>query len=148
MSPSPIASRLPGRLRLRHPALRRSPANRHLCDELGGWDGVTSAEGNPATGGVLLRYDPVQVEPAAMEARVETRLAELFDAPPAKAAAPGGAGLDMRRLNRAAKVGMLTSLTASLLALAVGKRLHAAFGAAHLAFLLVHLAHHRRKMLQ
>lgn len=140
---SPITSRLPGRLRLRSQDLRRKRRNETLCQELRGWDGVVSVEGNPNTGGVLLCYDAGQVDPAVMEARILECLGEK-----SAAAVENEAGQILWRMNRYAKLGMMGSLTGTLLALAVGKKLHAALGAAHLAFLLVHVANHRKKLLK
>lgn len=138
-----IVSRLPGRLRLRAREWRHAGCNEALCREFLGWDGMLSAEGNANTGGILLRYDIGQVDPATMEARVAGRLSETRL--PAADADPDET---LWRMNRYAKWGMLGSLTGTLVALAVGKRAHAAFGALHLAFLLVHLANHRNRLLK
>jgi hypothetical protein len=138
-----IVSRLPGRLRLRATELKLAAHNEALCRELMGWTGVLSAEGNPRTGGILLHYDIAQVEPAAIEARLSARLAEFVPAHPA-----AGPGEMLWRMNRYAKWGMLGSLSGTLLALTVGKRMHAALGALHVVFLAVHLANHRNKLLK
>ncbi|MCG5243818.1 HMA2 domain-containing protein [Azospirillum doebereinerae] len=140
-------SHLPGRLRLRHPTLRQASRNEALQATLRGWDGVLSVTGNPATGGVLIHYDPVRFPPVDMEARVAATLGAP-DAGKAEEAAKKPAAFAPRKLNRAAKIGMLGSLSGTLLALAVGKKLHAAFGVAHLAFLTVHLATHRKQLLR
>ena len=60
-----IAHHVPGRLRLRSAALKgkvraSEQARRHLAQI----DGVTSASANPATGSVLLEYDPNVIGPA------------------------------------------------------------------------------------
>lgn len=147
---SPMTSRLPGRLRLRARELRQARRNGSLCAELRGWDAVVSVEGNPATGGILLCYDASRVDQAAMEARIADHLAAMLESAQASASASPEkeAGLTLWRMNRYAKLGMLGSLTGTLLALAVGKKLHAALGALHLAFLMVHLANHRSKLTQ
>lgn len=155
---SPMTSRLPGRLRLRARELRQTRRNGALCEELRGWNGVVSVEGNPATGGILLCYDAGRVDQAAMEARLADHLATMLESGqtssstiPEKEAGTipeKEAGLTLWRMNRYAKLGMLGSLTGTLLALAVGKKLHAALGALHLAFLMVHLANHRTKLAQ
>jgi hypothetical protein len=151
---------MPGRLRLRMPELRQRHFNEALVAEFSRWDGVLSVEGNVATGGILLLYDPGRADPASMEARVVARLgpsagaARSGDSP---GVAPGVssdmpsapvAGSLLWPLNRPAKIGMLASLTASMLALTLGKKPHAVLGALHLAFLMIHLANHRRKLLQ
>jgi len=145
-----IASHLPGRLRLRHPTLRQASRNESLRTTLHGWDGVLSVTGNPATGSVLIHYDAVRLPPAEMEACVAAALRpplsdDAGEAAARKAPPPSDT---LWRMNRAAKIGMLGSLSGTLLALAVGKKLHAAFGAAHLAFLAVHLTAHRKKLLR
>lgn len=151
-----FASRLPGRLRLRHPALRRPQCNAAALALLAGLDGTTLATGNAATGGLLLLYDHTRIAPAAMEAQVAAALGDMLDPVPAPVAAVvvpvapspdkvlrGGRG---RPVSRAVNIGMLASMAATLLALAAGRKLHAAFGVAHLAFLAVHLAIHRKKL--
>ncbi|CAO3432934.1 hypothetical protein [Azospirillum doebereinerae] len=149
--PNPwIVSHLPGRLRVRDSALRQASRNELLQATLRGWDGVLSVTGNPATGGVLIHYDPARLPSAEIETRVGATLRppvsggvneRAEDAKPLPAPT-------VWRMNRAAKIGMLGSLSGTLLALAVGKRLHAAFGVAHLAFLAVHLTTHRKKLLR
>lgn len=147
MTKSAIVSRLPGRLRLRDPSLRPPQDNEALRTELGGWDGMVAVEGNPTTGSLLLRYDIAQIPPHEMEARVAARLNTHLDQPEAPAVA-AKERITLRQMNRAAKIGMIGSLTGTLLALAVGKKLHAALGAMHVAFLMVHIANHRKKLLQ
>src|SRR6202047_5680477 len=60
-----IAHHVPGRLRLRSAALKgkvraSEQARRHLAQI----EGVTSARANPATGSVLLEYDPNVISPS------------------------------------------------------------------------------------
>lgn len=149
MSGTFIASHVAGRLRLRHPELRRTGRNAELAALLGGWEGVTGAEGKPACGSIVLRYDPARLLPAEAEARISA----LFPVAKAEVVVAGEAdspedGLSLWSFNRPAKIGMLTALAGTLVALSVGKQLHAVFGALHVAFLLVHLANHRKKILQ
>lgn len=154
MSATTVASRLPGRLRLRHPGLRRPRACTAAQTLLTGWDGVTAAETNPATGGLLLRYDPARAAPDEMEARAVAALNSLFGtARPQAAPSPvaprpvAKPPLSPRPMSkRLVNIGMLGSMAATLGALAYGKKLHALMGAAHLVFLAVHLATHRRKL--
>ncbi|WP_146002705.1 hypothetical protein [Telmatospirillum siberiense] len=125
---------------------------KRLESEFAAWDGVTSATGNPVTGSLLVIYDAARIVPAEMEARVAAAAA------PACGRGAGGedggrpprpvlsAGSLLRRLNRPAKIGMLGSLSLSLAALAMNKRLHAAAGGLYLAFLVLHLARHRESL--
>lgn len=140
---SVITSRLPGRLRLRSRELRRVSHNEAICRHFRDWDGVESVDGNPTTGGILLRYDVGRLSQEAMEARVLECLEAKPEIPVKKEA-----GQVLWQMNRYAKLGMLGSLTGTLLALLAGKKLHAAFGAMHLVFLMVHIANHRKKLLQ
>jgi hypothetical protein len=66
-----IAHRLPGRLRLRFPALKRlEPAQQEPADGwrdvLAGLPGIESVELNLATGSALIRYDAEQVTEAEL----------------------------------------------------------------------------------
>lgn len=185
-----IVSALPGRIRVREPALRARKTNERLQTVLADFDGVLSVEGNQKTGSLLVRYDVRKVSPQAMEAQIEAAVgAESGSAngassvssprgkPPETAAVkdlePNEASLRpadrqlerrrqidrrgppysrravLRRLNGYAKIGMLTSLAASL-ALAAGgsKRLHAATGGVYLALLGIHMAVHRHHLLK
>jgi len=155
-----IASALPGRLRLRDPAWRSPDRNEALRVELAGWDKVGSVEGNPRGGSLLLRYDPAELAPSEIEARV----AERFALPPKAASSAAvsrpapprpvwsaDALLDSvatRQANKISKIGLLASTALMLAALGFSKRLHAAAGGVNLALLLVHLAYNRQKMLR
>lgn len=147
MSGTCIASHVPGRLRLRHSDLRSAGRNAEAAALLAGWDGTTAAEGKPACGSIVLSYDPARIAFPEVEARIRSMFAEERkdggSSPPS-----AEEGLSLWSLNRPAKIGMLTALAGTLVALSVGKRLHAVFGALHVAFLLVHLANHRKKILQ
>lgn len=158
MNPTKVASRLPGRLRLRGDALRQPRRNAELRTLFAGWDGVIAAEGAPATGGILLRYDPARVAPADIEARA---LAAV-DPPPIPPQTPLAAvrvsaahrypikppAIKPVSARRLVNIGMLASMAGSLIALAYGKKLHALIGVAHLGFLALHLVDHRRKLIR
>lgn len=151
----PIASHIPGRLRLRHPSLRPAARNAEAVSLVAAWDGIVSVEGKPRCGSIVVHYDPALIAPALIEARIGSVVApadeaELSEAGAPEVEAPSGAGegLSLWALNRPAKIGMLGSLAGTLLALTMGKKLHAMFGAFHVAFLVIHLANHRKKILQ
>ncbi len=144
-----LVSRLPGRLRLRDKELRRHLRAGTLQAEMGGWDGVVSVEANPVTGSILLHYDVARLRPTEIEDRVERRLRTLLgDVRPPERTEAEAADPAFWPVNRYAKFGMLGSLTATLLGLAVNKRFHAASGGLYLAFLLVHLANYRKQLLR
>ncbi len=144
-----IRSHIPGRLRLRSPDPRRPRRNAAACEAMRSWEGVRSVDPNPATGSILLHYDAARLDKAAVEARIMALFAE-DPAPPAgetDAPAEAESGLSLWRLNRVAKLGMMGGLAGSMAALAVGKKMHAALGAVHVAFLLIHMANHRKRLL-
>lgn len=169
---TPIVSALPGRLRLRHPLLRRPSRNRELADRIAALDGLRVAESSLAAGSLLVLYDPARVGRAAAEAHAAASAAAVLgtvapppqsppeSAPgdetapsPAPAAAPapaGGAGGQAlsRRVNRAAKIGMMGSMIATIAALGVGKRLHAGAGVVFVALMLVHMTIQRKRLFQ
>lgn len=146
-----IASSVPGRLRLRDPALRRGPALSRLATDLAGLPGVLGVAANDQAGSVVVTYDAGRIARSEMEAAA-LRVAEAVLGP------SGGSETAIWhrmapsrrvRINRYAKRGMLASLLVSL-ALAAGgvKRWHAWSGGAFLAFLAAHLAVHRRHLLR
>lgn len=139
-----IVSSLPGRIRLRDPALRQPDRLDRLCAALRDIDGALSVEGNRQTGSVLLRYRADMAPVETVEAAVERAAEAEFSRP-----RPGPKPSTRVRLNRYAKRGMLASLAVSLaLAAAGNKRWHAVSGGVFVSLLLVHLAIHRRHLLR
>lgn len=145
-----MASRLPGRIRLRDRALRDHRRHDALRAELAGRDGMVSVEGNLATGSLLLTYDVARVSPAEMEAGVAIAVASALTDPkaPTQAVTAVRRWRLLRRLNLYAKFGMLGSLAVSLAAAGASKRLHVAAGGLSVALMLVHMAVHRRHLLK
>lgn len=150
-----LRSRVPGRIRVRHPALRARARLAKLEAELAGWDGMISVEGNPSTGSLLLHYDAARHVSVEMEARVAEAASAaigLSTEPPVTPSKPASPRKKpsrnrLRDLNRAAKYGMMASLPLSLAALAFSKRAHAAAGAAFVALVIVHMTANRRYLL-
>lgn len=145
-----VASSLPGRLRLKHAVLRRPAVNARLAAEIAGWAGVAATTGHAGAGSLLVLYDADVVAPADMRARAAALVLSHVPAVPADAAAKDDLDLwaAIGSLNRPAKIGMMATLGASMAALAVNRRLHAAFGGAYLGLLAVHLLKHRRKLVR
>ena len=141
-----IVSRIPGRLRLRHAALRAPEQNRTLRTDIAGWTGIVSVDGNLAAGSVLIHYDPVIMSPAEIETRLAERLNAALGTPRPRRHRRKNAAA-WKEINVPVKAGMLISLTVSLLALGTSRRVHAGAGALYLAFLLLHLAAYRRTLL-
>jgi hypothetical protein len=149
---NPVASSIPGRLRLRAPGLRAPETLARLAAELGALDASCRVETNPRCGSLLLRYDATRLDPQVAKS---TALALLSpDATPSSAALPGR-GQKLRhhytrtslKLNRYAKYGMLASLGASLIYAATGAtRAHALTGAVFVACMGAHLIVHRHRL--
>jgi hypothetical protein len=153
---NPIASSIPGRLRLRAPGLRNPARLESLHAAIAKWSGVLAVETNPKAGSLLVRYDVRHLERTRIEARAATAAAKVLGTHATKVGA-GGTAADARhhggtprvKANRWAKRGMLASLTVSLLLAAAGtKRWHALAGVAFMHALAVHLWAHRRHILR
>lgn len=154
---SPIASAVPGRIRVRHPLLRRTDRFQEALGRLEALDAVRVTESNPAVGSFLLSYDSAAVAPDEARSQVETLLTAVLypaEAPPqpdepASVAESKPAAPELKwRINRAAKIGMVGSMAATLAALGVGKRVHAGFGTLFVAFMLVHMTVQRKRLFQ
>lgn len=147
-----IASHIPGRLRLRGQDLRDAALCRSLIQELSELDPTVTVTAGRHCGSLLIGYDPVRLAPARLTAWATARTAPRL-APAAPRGGHRSAGgwnrtLTGRDANRVAKYGLFASTAVMLLALAGNTRLHAAAGGLNLAFLLLHLAHHRGKWLR
>lgn len=154
-----IVSSVPGRLRLRDPALRRPRLLEQLAAALAAVDGVLSTAANAKAGSIVLIYDAAEISQREIGATAEALAAAVLapkppaephrGAEPPSRPSPGVAPSLRVRVNRQAKRGMLGSLLVSL-ALAAGglKRWHAWSGGAFLVFLTIHLAVHRRHLLR
>ena len=138
-----IASSSPGRIRIKDTALRRQDCLSRVQKDLAPLEGVRELRANPAAGSIVVFFDHGQVSPAELERRVE-------QAVDAALAAPRKARRSIHnRLTRAAKIGMLGSLGASLALAATGnKRWHAVTGGVFVACLGVHLGLHRKALLR
>ena len=152
-----LVSSLPGRLRVRHHALRGTELHQGLLSAFRAWPGVIAAEGNLKTGSILLHYDVARVAQVDMEARVlEAALGFAAGPEPAAPEAPpqhprsvsASRRALIRRLNRYSKIGMLGSLALSLAALTASKRVHAGAGGVFVALMLVHMGVHRHHLLK
>lgn len=160
-----IASSLPGRLRLRAPALRQTTARRTLADRLMSLVGALDVVENPRAGSLVLNYDAKRVDATTIERaavgaaralgmvpstgkppKVVTKQARTSAPSPAKRAVSPSLRV---RANRVAKRGMLGSLMVSMaLAAAGSRRWHVISAGAFLAFLALHLTVHRRHVLR
>ncbi len=136
-----IVSSLPGRIRVRLPQLRDAARLARLHDALAACHEVRDCQFNPATGSLLLHYDPAACDPQAMENLVDEAVDAELAAPRPETPAI--------RANRASKRIMLGSLAISLGYAALGrKRPHIIAGGIFLAALAVHLSVHRKRLLK
>lgn len=147
-----IASSTPGRLRLRHAALRNPERLDLLTRTIAGWSPVREVAANARTGSLLVNYETSAMEEADFARRCEAALLALLPmketavavAAPKRATRSGATRV---RANRLAKRGMLASLAVSMLLAAIGaKRWHIGTGAFFLHALGVHLWAHRRHL--
>lgn len=148
-----IVSSLPGRIRLRDPALRRAAPLERLRAVLAAIDGVLSVQSNALAGSLVLRYDVARVAQAAIESQVEAAANPANPASLVLAASPrprpDHTYSVKRRINRYAKYGMLGSLAVSLAFATAGKkRWHVASGGLFLVCLGAHVVLHRRHLLR
>ncbi|OGS91248.1 MAG: hypothetical protein A2Z95_01965 [Gallionellales bacterium GWA2_60_18] len=154
-----IASSLPGRLRLRAPALCNAAKLEALRAIVARWRDVLAVETNPQAGSLLVRYDAARLDRARFEARAVAAAEKALGvnakgsvkAVADETAAPSHrhGGTQRVRANRWAKRGMLASLAVSLLLAGLGrKRWHALAGGLFLHALAAHLWVHRRRILK
>jgi hypothetical protein len=154
---SSIASSIPGRLRLRHVALRHVDRLAQLRAAVATWPGVQTLTANPTTGSLLVMYYPAVLSEAQARQRGEAAVTSLL--PRTRGATPSAQVVrpavrmprvpdwSPARVNRVAKPMALGSLLASLAFAAAGtKRLHVVAGAAFLPALGAHLWIQRRNL--
>lgn len=147
-----FVSVLPGRIRLRHPALRERARHAELTTRL---QKLVQVESNPTLGSLLLRFAPGDDDVVALiRAEVAAVLpAALADAPRPRPHMGQRIALARPRkakweINRAAKIGAMVSMAVSLAALGSSKKLHAQAGMVFVAMMLVHMAVHWRRTLK
>lgn len=150
-----IASHIPGRLRVRDRRFLADDYREEVLLGLAALDSTIVCESNPRCGSLLLHYDPARLAPERLAGWLAARFGAAATEP--SPTAPGhGAPLAADRLrrvagrntNRVAKYGLLASIAVMLLALGRSTRLHAAAGGLNMAFLALHLLHHRTKLLK
>jgi len=142
--PSPIASAVPGRIRVRDLSLRDSSTCARVEAVLAALPGVLSTRANRAAASIVVVYDQGEAALAEMTARVSGCLGDA-GVRPREASASWS---DSDNVNRYVKYAALTSLGASLsFALAGKKRLHVLTGSAFVGLLGAHLVMNRRSLL-
>lgn len=155
-TPPAIASRLPGRIRIRHRDLRVPKRLRDLASSLASLPGVTAVREAPDAGSILVHYDARSESAAGTEDMIITLAGALDPAAPVTTTPPDpgtgtGTGKGRRSwrlgdMNRPVKIGMMTGLALSLAGLAGSKRLHALAGGSFVVLALCHMATYRRTL--
>lgn len=141
---SRIVSSLPGRIRVRAPALRKQVHAQHVTAALARLDGVTRIESNPNASCIVIHFAPSRVVIEDFDTLVEKTIDDVLAKPLTNGRRP-----TRMQVNRYAKVVMLGSLATSVALAASGqKRWHAITGAVFLGCLGVHLGVHRRHLLR
>ena len=152
-----IVASVPGRLRVRHDALRNPALLQELAAQVGHCQAVTLVEPRPQAASLVVYYDTAQWTQAQSHQHIGAVLGGLLpSAPP-----PEGAMQQRRKMrpsmgqsrrqqaNRWAKRTMLGSLALSMLLAAQGaKRWHTLTGILFLHALGMHLWVHRRHLLK
>lgn len=159
---SSIVASVPGRLRVRHEALRSPALLERLEAKVRACAAVTGVEAKASAASLVVYYDTAQWSEAQSHQRIGTVAASVL---PRKAAAPPVPSAAQRpqhparglrqgkerrlRANRWAKRAMLGSLAVSMLLAAQGaKRGHALTGLLFLHALGLHLWVHRQNLLK
>ncbi len=157
-----VASSLPGRIRLRHPALRNPDRLARLQRTIAQWSHVQAIMANAKVGSLLMHYDVTAVPHEDFVRQCELAFKEVLPTPARTAPPPSASRSHLRssggqsrggtprvRANRMAKRAMLASLAATMLLAALGaKRWHLWTAIAFLHALGVHLWVHRRNLLR
>ena len=138
-----ITSFVDGRVRLRHPSLKRAEDAEQVCGFLASLPGILRVTVNSRTGSLLLEYDPDQIsrEDLLALAGQWADFASVQD----EAAAPRKRRFDRARAIRFTNRGMLATLGASL-GLAGRERGHVVAGGLFLLFNLAHLYTYRKAL--
>ena len=148
-----IRSIAPGRIRVRHDALKDAELAERVRGFLETKEGVRSASVNPRTGSLLLEYDPEHLAPLHLLAFVEEMQQTLLIDVREKTEEQCGCslfrplsglmgGMTPRQLENR---GMMLALGASVACILAGRGTgHAAFGWVFLALNALHLVRYRK----
>ena len=139
-----VVSRLPGRLRIRHPLLRDPRRIAEAGAQAWEVDGVEQVEAQPITGSLLIRYDHYKTTEDQLLSCFTQYISGRTFSPrkPNSSPAPG-----RRVWRRAVNLGMLGSLGLSVYAAyRISKKSHVALGYLFLAVSLEHLRLNRRRL--
>lgn len=149
-----VRSYVPGRIRLRHPALKSPEAVKALQEFLGKMAGVTSLEVNPRVGSLLLYWDPEKLDIESLKAmavmmlpKEEEKTEEEKKACPLAALNPlHGSKAVNQFVNRSMTATFLLMLSGLVPGLRLGRQVHIAAGAAFAALAAWHMARYRKTL--
>ncbi|MEH0021735.1 MAG: hypothetical protein V6Z89_18925 [Desulfobacter sp.] len=133
------------RLRLRNPLLTQEKTGRDLTHALASAPGIFQVKVNPRVGSILVLFDPVMTNTAAILDCMSDTLSRdcrkwLKKANPH--------GLNNKKMRRLVKFGLLTSIGAAVGALAFSERTHIIAGSAFLGLAALHGYQNRRTLLR
>jgi copper chaperone CopZ len=138
-----IVSAVAGRIRVRSNLLKSREFAQNVQRRAEGLSGVNEVRVNPSAGSIVVSYDASRADIETLESELE---ALCFR--PQSALRPRNADLS-RQLNRATKIGMVTSLgTAVAMGFMGKKKAHIGFGTAFLALAGLHIWRNRRTLLR
>ncbi len=145
-----ISSYFPGRVRVRHTALKNPETVEGILAMLKFYPGLGSVSSNPQTGSLLIHYDPAQISEADLEMAASLMQAQFSqpgpeDGPggPARGLATGLPGELLNRLDNSRLLNLAFLLTLAALLRPGGKRLHKTAG---LVFSALAAAHSLRRI--
>jgi copper chaperone CopZ len=141
-----IVSNVAGRIRVRSRRLKSAEFARSVKADLETYRGVTHVQANPRAGSVAVLFDTDAVNAEKLEKRIEQACMPV----PGRASRDSGSSTRLSTtLNRATKIGMMTTLSASLAYAAKGdKKPHIRFGIGFLAFAGLHMLRYSNRLLR
>ena len=146
-----IRSYMPGRIRLRHPALKSAQAAAAVRGFLENMEGVVRLELNPRVGSLLLFWDPEKLDIESLRAMAALCLPKDVQEKPEKKACTlaglnplHGSKAVNQCVNRAMTVSLLALLAGLVPGLRAGLSLHTAAGAAFTALAAWHMIRYRK----
>lgn len=148
-----IASIIDGRIRIRHSRLKEGAFAGELKRHLLAVKGLKEILINPRVGSALLVYDTLITSAEKIIKRI-SRLLDINQKAEVQKGKVSGVniirGFSLNKVNarKAVRIGLIASLSASLIALVFGsKALHAAFGLVFLSFAAIHIFKYEKLLL-
>lgn len=138
-----IVSTCEGRLRVKASRLKSKKVSESIKRKVEALTGVHGVRTNPAAASIVVSFDRAQVDAEQLEN-------DVFDicSPPAKPKSSGKVRIS-RRVNQASKVGMMATLSASLVYGFMGKKKpHIYYGSAFVALAGVHMLKHSKSLIK